>query len=307
MEETTKVPYVTLNNGIKMPQIGLGTFDINDDAARKSIKDAILELGYRKIDTAKLYNNEAEIGEVLKEVFAAGVKREELFITTKLWGTDREDPKAALKIALEKLKLEYVDCYMLHTPCIPYDDEKKSYANIPLHKTWAKMEALVKEGLAKSIGISNFNVQITMDLLSYAEIKPAVNQIELHPYLPQQAAVDWFKSMGIVLEAYSPLQSPGFLPPWRKERSKILIKDPLVEELAKKYGKSNGQILLNWGLARGHVVIPKSTKKERQKENLESCSFTMEKEDVEKLTALNMNDRWLDFKNIPGIGAPIFE
>lgn len=169
----------------------------------------------------------------MKECFAEGLKREELFITTKLWGTDRENPEAALKESLGKLKLDYVDLYLIHSPGIPYDEEKKEYKRIPLHETWAKMEGLVKSGLAKSIGISNFNVQLTMDLLSYASIKPAVNQIQLHPYLAQKDVVDWLIKMGIRPEAYSPLAQPGFNPPWRKV-SKTLIKDLTIEELAKK-------------------------------------------------------------------------
>ncbi len=151
-------PYLTLNNGAKIPQIGLGTFAINDDVARKSIKEAILDLGYRHLDTASLYENEAEIGEVLEQCFKTGLKREEMFITTKVWINDIADPASALKTSLAKLRLEYVDLYLIHWPIAPYDKTKKRHAPIPLHETWPKMEALVKAGLTKAIGISNFNV-----------------------------------------------------------------------------------------------------------------------------------------------------
>ncbi len=169
------LPSVTLNNGAKMPCIGLGTYSITDETAKQSIKDAIMEVGYRHLDTASLYGNEGEIGEVLEQCFKEGLKREEIFITTKLKVEDLGDPAAALKTSLAKLKLEYVDLYLIHWPVTPYDVEKKEYAKLPLHKTWAIMEGFVKAGLAKAIGVCNFSVQLVLDLLTYAEIKPAVN------------------------------------------------------------------------------------------------------------------------------------
>lgn len=290
-----------------MPQIGLGTFAIRDEAARKSIKEAILEVGYRHLDTAELYKNEAEIGEVLQECFEAGLKREEIFITTKLWVDDVADPEAALKTSLGKLKLDYVDLYLIHWPVTPFDKDTGKHAKIPFYKTWQKMEGLVKAGLTKAIGISNFNVQFTLDILTYAEIKPAVNQLELHPYLAQVDAVEWYKKMGIVPEAYSPLLSPNTVGVFPRADTKVLLDDPLVKELAEKYGKSKGQIILNWGLARGHVIIPKSSNKARQIENMESYQFKMEKEDVEKLTGLSCGERWCDISGNPNLGLfPVF-
>ena len=139
-----------------------------------------MEVGYRHIDTAKLYQNEEIIGEILGECFMEGLKREDIFITSKLWISEMADPEKGLKESLTKLKLEYLDLYLIHYPLTPF--VKGEFARIPLFKTWKVMEELVKGGLVKSIGISNFNVQLTLDLLSYAEIKPVVNQIELHPY-----------------------------------------------------------------------------------------------------------------------------
>ncbi len=183
MEESKEQPFVVLNNGIKMPSIGLGTYDLKDEVAKKSTKAAIMEVGYRHLDTAAMYENEGEIGEILKECFAEGLKRDEIFITTKILA-DYHDPEAAIKTSLAKLQLDYVDQYLIHAPLTLYDPEKNEYAKTPMYKVWAAMEGIYKKGLAKSIGLSNFNVQLILDLLTYAEVKPAVNQIELHPYLP---------------------------------------------------------------------------------------------------------------------------
>lgn len=225
-------------------------------------------------------------------------------MTTKLDIMDIPDPEAALKTSLGKLKLDYVDLYLIHWPQTPFDKEKKQHVKIPLYKTWARMEGLVKAGLTKAIGISNFNCQLTLDLLSYAEIKPAVNQFEIHPYLSQKDAVEWYKKMGITPEAYSPLKSPGsvLLDGVKRMDTRNLLEEPVVKELAEKYGKTKGQIILNWGLARGHVIIPKSSSKARQIENLESYKFKMEPEDVEKLTELNCGDRWCNVQGFDSLG-----
>lgn len=164
------------------------------------------------------------------------------------------------------------------------------------------MEALVKQGLTKAIGISNFNVQLTLDLLTYAEIKPAVNQLELHPYLAQKDAVEWYKKMGIVPEAFSPLQAPGVSGIMPRPDTKRVLDDPLVKELSEKYEKSKGQIILNWGISRGHVIIPKSSNKARQIENLECYKFKMEAEDIDKLTALSCGQRWCDVQGNADLG-----
>ncbi len=178
-----------------------------------------------------------------------------------------------------------------------------------MHKIWAGMEAIYKKGLAKSIGISNFNIQITLDLLTYAEIKPATNQIELHPYLPQINAVNWFKKMGIQVVAYSPLYAPAN-PGHRSEgnEKKDLLNEPVVKELAEKYKKSAGQIVLNWSLQRGHVIIPKSSNKGRQLQNLETYKFKLEKEEIDKISALACGERVIDISNFPGFGGvPAFD
>ena len=177
-------PVVTLNNGVKMPQIGLGTYTMATEGDRAAFKAAIMEVGYRHIDTAAFFKNLETIGEILLECFEEGLKREELFITTKIFCTDFEEPEASLGKALASLGLDYVDQYLVHVPINMYDEDKQQHRRVPMHRLWAKLEKLYDQGRTRSIGVSNFNVQLTLDLLSYARVRPAVNQIELHPYLP---------------------------------------------------------------------------------------------------------------------------
>ena len=267
-----------------MPVIGMGTYAIEDvDTYFK----AIVEVGYRHIDTASFYKNEEVIGEALQKVFKeSSVKREDLFVVTKIWGDQKKDVEGALKESLQKLQLDYVDLYLVHWPvAFEVNEEGRGVPiKIPNHKTWADMEALVKAGLTKSIGVSNFNVQSLMDMLAYCEIKPVCNQIELHPYLVQEDLVKYMKDNDIIPVAFCPLIRAG-----QEERQapKNVFELEQISELAKKYNVSSGQIILNWGIQRGHVIIPKSSKKERLIENLECTKFALEKEDVEKLTALN--------------------
>ena len=306
MQESSQPVVVELNNGVKMPQVGLGTFKITSEAEKKSLRDAIMEVGYRHLDTATMYENEAVIGQVLQQCFAEGLKREDIFVTTKLLSCDYADPLAAVNRSLELLQLEYVDLYLVHFPIPFYDEKTKEFQKLPMHKLWASMEQLYKAGKARAIGISNFNVQLTLDLLSYAEVVPAVNQIELHPYLPQVDAVNWFKKQGIVPVAYSPFARHGNAP-LGPDAKKDVLDHPLLEELAAKYGKTPGQVALNWGLARGHVVIPKSANKARQTQNLACFSFKLEPAEVEKISALDIGYRYVDFQYLEMYGGvPIF-
>ena len=207
MEGTTIAqPYVTLNNGLKMPQIGLGTFGADEGAnLEEVVKSAILNHGYRHIDTAFVYFNEEIIGKALKACFEAGIKREDLFITTKLWRDQYADIEGALNGCLERLQLDYVDLYLVHWVIPEVNWETKEIKPFPMHKVWAGMEALVKKGLTKSIGVSNCTVPQLIDLLAYAEIKPVTNQIELHPYLVQEDLVKLHQMFDITVTAYAPL------------------------------------------------------------------------------------------------------
>lgn len=183
MEIASKIPFVTLNDGRHMPQIGLGTFNASEGDLEHVIKEAVLKYGYRHIDTARIYGNEEAIGRALQECFKEGIKREDLFIVTKLWQDDKKDVEGALRTSLKKLQLDYVDLYLIHwtVPIVNYP--KAEVQATPNHKVWAEMERMHELGLAKSIGVSNATIAILLDMLTYCKIRPATNQIEIHPYL----------------------------------------------------------------------------------------------------------------------------
>ena len=190
-----------LNNGYLIPKLGLGTAN---QTTKQAIIDGVLKAGYRHIDTASEYENEHIIGDALKECFAQGVKRDELFISTKIWHTEINDVQGTIKGSLKRLGVEYVDLYMVHWPYHYYATPKK-----PMHKLWAEMEELVDQGLTKSIGVANFNVQLIWDLLTYCRIKPVCNQIELNPQCAQPELVRFLRAKDILPIAYTPIARPG--------------------------------------------------------------------------------------------------
>jgi len=285
--------HVVLRNGKKMPRFGLGTYLATEDQDVDTIASAITDIGVRHIDTAAFYKNEKVVGKAIKKAMKAGIKREDLFITTKLWNTAHGRVEEALKESLERLQLDSVDLYLMHFPLAikregPEDTLEQSVPEkIPISKTWKDMEKMHKKGLAQCIGVSNFNFQLLNDLLSYAEVVPVCNQIEIHPYLTQYYLVEWLKQQNIQPVAYSPLGAAYVV----NEEKHQPMHDPVVIELAQKYNKTPGQILLNWGFARGHVEIPKSSHLARIKENWDSQFFQMSPEDIEILTQLNRNIR----------------
>lgn len=291
-----------LESGQEMPLIGLGTYTLTESDNVDLIARAIVDIGYRHIDTACMYKNENIVGEALKKAFEKGIKREELFITTKLWVEDKDDPKKAIQTSLTKLGLEYVDLYLIHWPAnyITVDGEYKTM-KWPLSKTWAALEQLVDEGLTKNVGLSNYNCQIIYDLLTYCRVKPAVNQIELHPYLRQHHLTKWLHENNITPVAFSPLG--------RGDSVKIevhVIDNPVIVDLAKKYNRSTGAICLNWGLSQNHVIIPKSSNFDRLKENFESGNFQMDPEDIEKINALDKNFRLINPASGTWYNVPLF-
>ncbi|CAI2376062.1 unnamed protein product [Moneuplotes crassus] len=295
--EDTKVQietHFTFNNGVKVPKVGLGSYGMN---TADEIYTAVAECGYRHIDTASYYFNEEVIGEALQKVYKeTDIKRQDLFITSKIWGHQKKDVRGAVTESLEKLQTDYLDLYLIHWP-VAYEeaeDGTKVLAKIPNHVVWAELEKLVDEGVIKSIGVSNFNVQSLLDMLAYCRIKPVCNEVELHPYLVQDELVKFMKDNEIVPIAFCPLIRGG-----QQERRapKDVFKLDIIQELATKYEKTAGQILLNWGLQRGHIVIPKSSKKSRLVENLDCNSFILDQEDVDKLTALNCDWRICTTKN----------
>ena len=244
-----------------------------------------------------IYGNEEAIGNTLQEIFAEGsVKREELFITTKLWRSDYEDIEGAIRLSLKKLKLEYLDLYLVHWPIpkIDWENEEMPFLKTPMHKVWAEMERMVELGLTKSIGVSNFQIPMMMDLFTYCKIRPAVNQIELHPYLVQDSLVKFHKRYNVHVTAYAPLGA--FAWPYKRPQHKDLsiLREKTILDLATKYGKGIGQIVLNWHLHRGHTVIPKTSKVERLRENIAVTDFQLTQEEYDSITALDQNARFYD-------------
>ena len=257
----------TLHNGVKMPWVGLGVFKVNEgEEVVQSVKAAIKN-GYISIDTAAIYKNEEGVGQAIKE---SGIPREELFITTKLWNSEQgyESTLEAFETSLNKLGLDYLDLYLIHWP------GKNKYK-----ETWKAFEKLYKEGRVRAIGVSNFQVHHLEDLISSAEIKPMINQVEFHPHLTQKELLSFCKKEGIQLEAWSPLKQGQ------------LLNEPVLEDLAHKYNKSVAQVILRWDLQHGVVTIPKSIKEHRIIENADIFDFELSAEDMEKIDGLNQDSR----------------
>ena len=274
----------TLNNGIVIPLIGLGSSRISNivDVVYNSIKD-----GLRLIDTAFKYGNEAEIGEGLKKALDDGiVKREELFIIGKIWLDDRNDPESAIRETLKKLHLDYLDMYLDHWPSgINYTDPNNIKDQVPIFEFWPKMEELVDKGLTRSIGVSNYNVQSLLNLLSFCRIKPAANEVEFHPYFYQKNLKDFCDKENIALIAYYPLAKGNGAKNYIKEHNgeMDIFKEKPVIELSEKYNKSMGQIILNWEVAQGIVTIPGTSNPNRFKENMNIFDFKMDDKEMESL------------------------
>ena len=257
-----------LNNGVEMPLLGLGVFRSVDEEAAQAVKWAI-EVGYRHIDTAKIYNNERSTGE---GVWASGIAREDMFITTKLWNADMRKSRQmnAFEKSLKHLGTDYVDLYLIHWPVENFT------------ASWKVMEEMYRSGRAKAIGVSNFLIHHLETLLSVAEVIPAVNQIETHPYLQENELIKYCENKGIAVEAYSPLGGEGG----------DLIHDPLVLSIAQAHKKTPAQVLLRWNLERGVIVIPKSIKKERIIENAALYDFKLTDEEITMLNALERGKRY---------------
>jgi diketogulonate reductase-like aldo/keto reductase len=251
-----------------MPWIGFGVFKVKDgDEVVNAVRTAI-EAGYRSIDTAKVYNNEAGVAQGIRE---AGVAREDLFITTKVWNSDQgyESTLAAFEDSMKRLELDYLDLYLIHWPV------KGKYKD-----TWRALEKLYKEGRVRAIGVSNFQIHHLEDLLMDATVIPAVNQVELHPLLTQTELREYCKKHEIQIEAWSPLGQGH------------LMEHPLLQDIAAKYGKSPAQVILRWDLQNGIVTIPKSVTPERIRANTELYDFELTAEDIEQINSLNENKRF---------------
>lgn len=298
---------VRLNNGRMMPSIGLGTWQATPDQIHTSIQSA-LKYGYSHIDCASIYLNEKDIGSALqKQGVNQGQQRQNLFVTSKLWNTHHKHVREACEKSLKDLKLEYLDLYLIHWPLsIAYNGidlyDKTQYKlkrvdpssknspvlleRAPMHETWQQMEQLVKDGLVKSIGVSNFSTQSLMNLSSSATIQPVVNQVEIHPYLSQERLVLQSRQIAdIRTVAYSPLGS---------NRPEGPMNDPVVKQIAERLGKTTAQVLLRWALQRDIVVIPKSVTPERIEKNIQLFDFELSEQDMEQMKLLNKNERYIN-------------
>ncbi|WP_030607595.1 aldo/keto reductase [Streptomyces sclerotialus] len=264
----TSVPNVTLNNGVAMPQLGFGVFQVPDDETTAAVTSA-LEAGYRSIDTAAVYGNEAGVGRALA---SSGIAREDLFVTTKLWNEDQgyDATLAAFDASLAKLGLDHVDLYLIHWPAPARD----RYLD-----TWRAFEKLLADGRIRAIGVSNFQPAHLRRLLDASGIVPAVNQVELHPGLQQSELRAFHAEHGIATEAWSPLAQGA------------LLKDEAITAIAERHGKSPAQVVLRWHLQIGNVVIPKSVTPARIRENLDVFDFVLTDADIDAITALDQGLR----------------
>lgn len=265
----TKIPPIILNNGVEMPQLGFGVWQIPDDEAEQTVTTA-LEAGYRTIDTAAVYGNEEGTGKALG---ASGIAREDLFVTTKLWNADQgyDSTLRAFDTSLAKLGLDFVDLYLVHWPM----PDHGTYVD-----TYKAFEKLLADGRVKAIGVSNFLPEHLDRLTEATSVIPAVNQIELHPHLQQPASREYHAEHGIATEAWSPLG-----------QGKGLLEVPAIVAIARKQDRTPAQIVLRWHIQLGNVVIPKSVTPSRIKENIEVFDFSLDTEDIAAISALNEDRR----------------
>ena len=257
--------YVTLYNGIKMPILGYGVFQVAKEECERCVSDA-LKAGYRSLDTAQSYFNEEEVGNAVKN---SGIKRKDIFITTKVWleHYGYEECKKSVNESLRKLDTDYIDLMLLHQPFSDY------------YGSWRALEDLYDEGVLRAIGVSNFYPDRLVDLASFARIKPMVNQIETHPHLQQTEAKKWMDKYNIFHEAWAPFG----------EGRNGLLDEKVISEIAEKYGKTPAQVILRWHIQRNTIVIPKSTHYERMVENINVFDFSLSDDDMEKIAKLDNN------------------
>lgn len=260
-----------LNNGVEMPWMGLGVFKVEEGPELVNAVKSAIKLGYRSIDTAAIYGNEEGVGQGIREGIAeAGISREDLFITSKVWNSDLgfESAIQAYETSLQKLGLEYLDLYLIHWPV------EGKYKD-----AWRALEALYKEEKVRAIGVSNFQVHHLEELLKDAEVKPVINQVEYHPRLTQQELKAFCRENGIQLEAWSPLMQGQ------------LLDNEIIAAIAEKHGKSAAQVILRWDLQNGVITIPKSTKEHRIAANASIFDFELSSDEMEQISSLNQNLR----------------
>ncbi len=295
---------LTYSNNDQMPALGLGTWKSDPGVVKKAIIEAIA-IGYRHIDCAAIYGNENEIGEALQECIKNGmVKREDLWITSKLWNDahKREDVQPALEKTLADLRLDYLDLYLMHWPVafkngLSFPENSEGYLSLkeaPLAETWQAMQELQKQGLAKHIGTSNFSIHKLEQLIAFGGQKPEMNQVELHPYLQQQALIDFCHQNDIHVTAYSPLGSMDRPEVFKKEGEPIPLENETIKAIATAKSISPAQVLLAWPLHRKISVIPKSTNPKRLQENFEANGIALSDDEMGTIAKLDQHERIID-------------
>ena len=269
--------YVTLSNGVKMPQLGYGVYQVSKEECERCVADA-LKVGYRHIDTAQSYFNEEEVGNAIAR---SGIAREEIFITTKVWVEHYgyEQTRASVLESLRKLQTNYIDLVLLHQP---FSD---------VYGAWRALEDMYAEGIIRAIGVSNFYPDRLVDICSFARIKPMVNQVETHPFNQQVEAQKWMEKYGVQIEAWAPFG----------EGRGGMFTNPTIVSIGEKYGKSAAQVILRWELQRGIVVIPKSVHIERMEQNIDVFDFELSDEDMNTMSSLDLKQSSFFSHNDPNM------
>lgn len=303
-----------LADGTTIPSVGLGLWKI-ERSQTANVTETALKLGYRHLDSACDYGNEAEAGEGIKRALDQGVcRRDELWVTSKLWNTyhAKEHVRPALERTLADLKLDYLDLYLIHFPIaqrfVPFEERyppewffdpnapnpRIESDPVPISETWGAMEDLVESGLVKRIGVCNFGCSLLRDLLSYAKIRPSVLQVESHPYLTQEKLLRYCQQENIVYTAFSPLGAQSYFSLGMADPSESLLNHTLIHEIAAGQRRTPAQVLLRWGIQRGTAVVPKSANERRLKENLQLFDFQLSEAEMRSISRLNRNRRFND-------------
>jgi D-xylose reductase len=306
-----------LATGDSMPAVGLGLWKIAPAVASATVQEAI-DIGHRHFDAACDYGNEREVGDGLRHALQAqSVRREDLWITSKLWNTYHaaQHVRPALERTLSDLQLDYLDLYLIHFPValsyVPFETRyppgwvfdpaveppRMMVADVPILETWRAMEDLVRAGLVRNIGVCNFSVALLRDLMSHAAILPAMLQVELHPHLTQEKLVRFCREAGVAVTGFSPLGAGSYLELGMAAPHESVFEEPVVRDVAARHGKSPAQVALRWGVQRGTAVVPKSTRPERLRENLNIFDFELSIEEMNAISRLDRNRRFND----PGV------
>ena len=305
---------IALNTGVEIPSVGLGFWKVDKPLVANIVQDAI-RVGYRHLDCACDYGNEAEVGDGLTAAIESGLcTRDELWITSKLWNTyhQAEHVEPALRRTLADLKLDYLDLYLIHFPIatkfVPFEhryppewifdpnavDPKIEYVPVSMQETWQAMEGLVESGLVKNIGLCNVNCQLLREMLTYTKIRPSVLQLESHPQLTQEKLIRFCHEQEIAVTAFSPLGAESYYSLNMAQKDESILQQPEVKQIADETGKTTAQVVLRWGVQRGTAIVPKTTKLERLKENFAIFDFELSPTQMEQISALNKDRRFND-------------